>query len=60
MSAKYIHILIEHEMENGRAVDKNVIGTYSNKSKARKAYRQFTEMSDEKEHLYTTQRWNVQ
>ena len=33
MSEKYVCILWEHTMENGKAVDKNIVGVYSNQQK---------------------------
>ena len=60
MSEKYICILWEHTMENSKAVDKNIVGVYSNQQKGDIALEQCETISSNKEFLYTTQKHVVQ
>lgn len=60
MSEKYVCMLWEHTMENGKAVDKDVVGVYSNQQKGDKALEQCEKISSNKEFLYTTQKHIVQ
>lgn len=60
MSEKYVCILWEHTMENGKSVDKNIVGVYSNQQKGGEALKQCETISSNKEFLYTTQKHIVQ
>lgn len=60
MSKKYVCILWEHSMENGKAVDKNIVGVYSNQQKGDRALENCEIISSNKEFLYTTQKHIVQ
>ncbi len=60
MSEKCVCILWEHTMENGKAVDKDIVGVYSNQQKGDKALGQRENISSNKEFLYTTQKHIVQ
>ncbi len=59
MSVKYIHILIEHTMKNGRATDKGVIGVYSSKKEGEQARINTETISSNKEFRYTVHKWCV-
>ncbi len=60
MSKRYVCILWEHTIENGKAVDRDIVGVYSNQQKGYKALEQCETISSNKEFLYTTQKHIVQ
>ena len=60
MSEQYICILWEHTMENGKAVDKDIVGIYSSQQKGTRALEQCEKISSNKQFLYTIQKHIVQ
>lgn len=60
MSEQYVCILWEHIMENGKAVNKDIVGIYSSQQKGDRALEQCEKISSNKEFLYTTQKRIVQ
>lgn len=60
MNEKYVCILWEHTMENGKAIDKDIVGVYSSQQKGDKALEKCEKISSNKEFVYTTQKHIVQ